>query len=259
MKLSIAIILSALLTTSSAFAPASPGTAGRSSARSHAALMSSLADAPAPAENASDSDAAAEAAEEAAAPTDDASAMTEASGGGDVDIASGDRQKLYGQDLDLPETYVMCGRCKTAYAMQPDDLGTRGKGRRIECSVCHHSWYQARDRLFTINEAHELVPAPSHHLERVSSNLAADRPPAYCGELKVYVGNLDFYTSEEDLRNVFAEKGEVGDVNIITDDDGRSRGFAFVSMMNKEDEAKVLELDGQDVSGRSIVVRPPNN
>ena len=58
---------------------------------------------------------------------------------------------------------------------------------------------------------------------------------------------------------MFAEKGAVGDVNIITDDDGRSKGFAFVTMMNKDDEAKVLELDGQDVGGRTIVVRPPNN
>ena len=134
-----------------------------------------------------------------------------------------------------------------------------GKYSRIECSVCHHSWYQARDRLFTINDAHELVPAPSHHLERISSNIAANRPPAYCGETKFYVGNLDFDTSPDDLREVFAEKGMVGDVNIITDDDGRSRGFAFVTMMSKEDEGKALELDGTDLGGRNIVVRPPNN
>ena len=47
----------------------------------------------------------------------------------DVNVDAGDRQKLYGNDIDLPETYVMCGRCKTAYALQPDDLGPKGKGR----------------------------------------------------------------------------------------------------------------------------------
>ena len=46
-----------------------------------------------------------------------------------VNVDAGDRQKLYGNDIDLPETYVMCGRCKTAYALQADDLGPKGKGR----------------------------------------------------------------------------------------------------------------------------------
>ena len=58
----------------------------------------------------------------------DASA-SEAAPNSDVNVAAGDRQKLYGNEIDLPETYVMCGRCKTAYALQPDDLGPKGKGR----------------------------------------------------------------------------------------------------------------------------------
>ena len=53
--------------------------------------------------------------------------------GANVDVAAGDRQKMYGDDLDLPQTYVMCGRCKTAYALQADDLGNRGKGRYVSC------------------------------------------------------------------------------------------------------------------------------
>ena len=130
---------------------------------------------------------------------------------------------------------------------------------RIECTVCSHSWYQARDRLFTLNDQHELVPAPDHHLSRVASNIAADREPSYAGEYKLYVGNLDFYTTAEQLRVTFAEKGEVGDVNIITGEDGRSRGFAFVTMMTEEGGKKAEELDGEDVGGRNLVVRPPNN
>ena len=142
MKLSIAIIIfsSALLATSSAFAPVSPG-AGRSSARSHAALMSSLADAPAPAENAADSDEAAASAQQQQQQQQLPPTMMrrrlrprqqQPRAATTVDVAAGDRQKLYGQGLlDLPETYAMCGRCKTAYALQPDDLGTRGKGRYV--------------------------------------------------------------------------------------------------------------------------------
>lgn len=199
-----------------------------------------------------------EAAADTAAVVADAPA-SDAAPSADVNVDAGDRQKLYGNDIDLPETYVMCGRCKTAYALQPDDLGPKGKGRRIECTVCSHSWYQARDRLFTLNDQHELVPAPEHHLSRVASNIAADREPSYAGEFKLYVGNLDFYTTAEQLRATFAEKGEVGDVNIITGEDGRSRGFAFVTMMTEEGGKKAEELDGEDVGGRNLVVRPPNN
>mmetsp|Transcript_20706 Transcript_20706/g.59363 ORF Transcript_20706/g.59363 Transcript_20706/m.59363 type:complete len:138 (-) Transcript_20706:1676-2089(-) len=88
------------------------------------------------------SDAAPAAADAAPAPADAAPAASDsgvsdaapaadaaASASGDVNVAAGDRQKLYGKDVDLPETYVMCGRCKTAYALQPDDLGPKGKGR----------------------------------------------------------------------------------------------------------------------------------
>lgn len=73
------------------------------------------------------------------------------------------------------------------------------------------------------------------------------------------MGNLDFYTTAEELREAFAEKGAVGDVNIITGDDGRSRGFAFVTMMTEEDGKKAEELDGEEVGGRNLVVRPPNS
>ena len=59
----------------------------------------------------------------------DASTADVASPSSDVNVAAGDRQKLCGNEIDLPETYVMCGRCKTAYALQPDDLGPKGKGR----------------------------------------------------------------------------------------------------------------------------------
>ena len=130
---------------------------------------------------------------------------------------------------------------------------------RVECSVCSHSWYQARDRLFTVNENYNLLEAPQYHLDRISSNIEAGREPAYAGDYKFYVGNLNFGATEEDLREAFSTKGEVGDVNIITDDEGQSRGFAFVTMMTKEGGDRAIELDGEEVAGRRIAVRPPNN
>uniref|UniRef100_A0A6V2PYU0 RRM domain-containing protein n=1 Tax=Ditylum brightwellii TaxID=49249 RepID=A0A6V2PYU0_9STRA len=170
------------------------------------------------------------------------------------------RQKEYGVTLDMPETYARCGRCSTSFALTSEDLGDRGKGRRVECSVCGHSWYQARDKLFDIREGFELVELPQSDVSRIERNIAADRDPRFTGDSKLYVGNLDFKVTEEDLFEEFSKVDEVGDVTIITDDSGRSKGFAFVTMLTKEGGEKALEkLDGEEVFGRNLNVREPNN
>jgi RNA recognition motif-containing protein len=72
----------------------------------------------------------------------------------------------------------------------------------------------------------------------------------------IYVGNLSFQATEEDLREVFAEYGEVSRVSLPTDrETGRKRGFAFVEMKEEtqEDQA-IAELDGAEWLGREIRV-----
>ena len=74
--------------------------------------------------------------------------------------------------------------------------------------------------------------------------------------MNLYVGNLSYDMSEENLRSEFAEYGEVQSAKIITDKfTGRSRGFGFVEM-NSDDEGKkaMEELNGKDVEGRELVV-----
>ena len=74
--------------------------------------------------------------------------------------------------------------------------------------------------------------------------------------MNMYVGNLSYEMSEENLRTEFAEYGEVQSAKIITDKfTGRSRGFGFVEM-NSDDEGKkaMEELNGKDVEGRQLVV-----
>ncbi len=129
---------------------------------------------------------------------------------------------------------------------------------RVECSVCSHSWFQSRDRLFTLNEGRELVPMPQAVLDRIASNIEKGRDPDFIGDTKFFVGNLDFGVQEDDIRELFAEVGEVGDVSLVTGPDGRSRGFAFVTMMDESVKDACLELDGKDLSGRSINVKLPN-
>ena len=72
---------------------------------------------------------------------------------------------------------------------------------------------------------------------------------------KLYVGNLNYNTTEESLRAAFGANGrEVASVSIIIDrETGRSRGFAFVEMTTAEGAAQALqELDGQDLDGRML-------
>jgi cold-inducible RNA-binding protein len=73
---------------------------------------------------------------------------------------------------------------------------------------------------------------------------------------KVYVGNLSFQTTKEDLQEVFEKHGTVESVNIITDrETGRPRGFAFVEMSSAtEAQTAIRALDGTTLDGRPIKV-----
>ncbi len=73
---------------------------------------------------------------------------------------------------------------------------------------------------------------------------------------KIYVGNLPFSSSEDDLKDVFGRHGAVESVNIITDrETGRPRGFAFIEMEEASAAANAISaLDGSDLGGRNIKV-----
>ena len=72
----------------------------------------------------------------------------------------------------------------------------------------------------------------------------------------IFVGNLDFNTSEDELRTMFEAYGQVDRVSIMTDrDTGRSRGFGFVEMANAEDgEKAIAALNGSQLGGRTLNV-----
>jgi cold-inducible RNA-binding protein len=72
----------------------------------------------------------------------------------------------------------------------------------------------------------------------------------------IFVGNLSFNTSEDELRQIFEPYGQVERVSILTDrDTGRSRGFGFVEMANDEEGEKAIAgLNGSQVGGRTINV-----
>ena len=77
---------------------------------------------------------------------------------------------------------------------------------------------------------------------------------------KVYVGNLSYSTTEDTLRTLFAEYGEIESVNLITDrDTGRPKGFAFVEMSTEQAaRAAISGLNGKSVDDREIKVDKAN-
>ncbi|MGI8997339.1 MAG: RNA recognition motif domain-containing protein [Pyrinomonadaceae bacterium] len=74
--------------------------------------------------------------------------------------------------------------------------------------------------------------------------------------MKLYVGNLSFQTSSEDLQQLFGQAGTVESASVIEDrETGRSRGFGFVEMStNEEGQAAIAQFNGKEINGRSLTV-----
>ena len=101
------------------------------------------------------------------------------------------------------------------------------------------------------------------HVNEVSKGLIYFFSPRQMSK-KLFVGNLDWGTTEEELNALFAEFGAVEEAVIIKDRmSGRSRGFGFVTFTNDEDADKAVEgLNEKDFKGRNIAVneaKPPRD
>jgi cold-inducible RNA-binding protein len=72
---------------------------------------------------------------------------------------------------------------------------------------------------------------------------------------KLFVGNLSFQTTENDITDAFARFGAVEAVSIITDrDTGRSKGFGFVTMSEEDAEKAISQMNGSQLNGRALTV-----
>ncbi len=78
---------------------------------------------------------------------------------------------------------------------------------------------------------------------------------------KLYVGNLSYNTSEEDVRELFSAYGTISSLNLISDrDSGRPKGFGFVEMSTEQEaRAAISGLNAREVDGRQIKVNEAND
>lgn len=78
---------------------------------------------------------------------------------------------------------------------------------------------------------------------------------------KLYIGNLNYDTTEESLKETFEEAGTVESCDIITDRrSGKSKGFGFVEMSTEEEAEKAMDMfDGSEIDGRSVKVDEANS
>ena len=73
--------------------------------------------------------------------------------------------------------------------------------------------------------------------------------------MNIYVGNLPFSTTDQDLKDIFSEYGEVSSAKIILDrETGRSRGFGFVEMSDTAAKKAIGELKGAELEGKPLTV-----
>jgi RNA recognition motif-containing protein len=88
-----------------------------------------------------------------------------------------------------------------------------------------------------------------------SPNLSEAREKENMGN-KLYVGNLPFSATDESLREMFGQAGQVESAKVITDrDTGRSKGFGFVEMSTEEEAAQAIaKFNGSDLEGRALTV-----
>lgn len=72
---------------------------------------------------------------------------------------------------------------------------------------------------------------------------------------KLFIGGLPWSITNDTLRELFAQYGEITDCVVITDrDTGRSKGFGFVTFAKEEDAKKAMEMHGKEIEGRAIIV-----
>jgi len=123
------------------------------------------------------------------------------------------------------------------------------------------TWIVFKSKLI-LTQIQQKLTALSFELKKANHNLSSlmgandsDNAEVDIDETKLYVGNIDYAASEEELASHFAKFGHIEMVNIPLDRyTGRARGFGFVTFKKVTDAIKAMDLDGSEFKGRQIQV-----
>ena len=124
-----------------------------------------------------------------------------------------------------------------------------------EAAISKMDQSQLDGRTIRGNESNPGGEGPADRSRGVGPGGAGGFNPTGREEVKLYVGNLSFETTEESVRGLFEQYGQVTDCFLPTDrDSGRVRGFAFVTMPAKEAETACSKTNGAELDGRTLRV-----
>jgi len=182
--------------------------------------------------------------------------------------ATGETVNLYVGNLDyntteddLREAFTPFGNIIKIFMPLDRESGRpRGFGfveydsrKDAEAAIAKMDQAQLGSRNLRVNESKPRVERPAGGGGGFNASGSA--------EVKLYVGNLSYNTTEESLRESFAQSGDVTDCSLVTDrDTGRPRGFGFVTMPSADAQKAIEALNGQELDGRTLTVneaQPP--
>lgn len=160
--------------------------------------------------------------------------------------------------------FTSCAKCNACYEMHPDIIG---EGRKLACCVCGNEWFQNSDRLSRLKASEEMRDYPMDRKEELIGRNekarnarrgdARDRRAGTSRTFSVFIGNLPYTATQEELFNIVSATLIPQRISILKDAEGKSRGFAFANVKS-EDEVNqlVVALNGVQFGGRMLLAKP---
>mmetsp|Transcript_2727 Transcript_2727/g.8583 ORF Transcript_2727/g.8583 Transcript_2727/m.8583 type:complete len:205 (-) Transcript_2727:159-773(-) len=153
--------------------------------------------------------------------------------------------------------FATCAHCQAVYVLRDSDLGT---GRRVRCSVCGNEWFQTVARLRELFTDFELEPYNETRRATYQAELEErGKPSSARATTTLFVANLPFGATVDDLVGLFEAFVDDPGVTIIKDSSGRSKGYGFVDCRDATLAQRAIDaLNEQDFQGRRLIVKLGN-
>lgn len=166
-----------------------------------------------------------------------------------------DNLKLAALEPAFPDgtSYMMCSSCKAAFLMTEE--GLKKRSLRVRCCVCDKTWFQTSERLLKTDGMHHLQNMNQEKIDEIRGSMN-ERQWVKTKGIGIFVGNLPYTYEEKEIGDVFGEYGLIG-ISLVRDNEGQSKGFAFLEVSNQADADKMIQemhqfhTDGQ----RRLTVR----